>query len=96
MSDTIPPAILANIARAVDIICAWNTGIPREARYAACGGMPVLEPDDAVREWSPRRTAEQPVTPAPAGAPVPPQAAHTPRSSKGLGTPCPPWWTTCV
>jgi hypothetical protein len=27
MSDTIPPAILAHVARAVAIIRAWNAGI---------------------------------------------------------------------
>jgi hypothetical protein len=123
MSDTIPPAILANIARAVAIIRAWNAGItlarntyagkrrrqrldralqtldlfetraqalgiPIEALYAACGGKPVLAPDGAaVQEWGYPSTGEQHATPAPASAPVPRQAAHTPRSSKGLGTP---------
>lgn len=131
MAETIPPAILANVARAVAVICAWNAGIvlprdtyagkrrrarldralhtldvfetraqalgiPLEALYAACGGKPVLAPDAAGPEGRPQRTGEPRVTPASVGAPMPPPAAHTPKSSNGLGTPCPPCCTTCV
>ena len=110
MSDTIPLAVLAGIARAVDTLHAWNAaltqarateggarprgrygatlrymfagkrlrerrdqalqplamfatraqalGISLAALYSACGGKPVLEPEEAaVGAWRPRSTA---------------------------------------
>jgi hypothetical protein len=82
---------LAQALRTLDFLetRAQALGIPREALYTACGGKPVVEPENAaVWEWRHRHADTSQALPAPASVPGSPQnGSHSARAASGKSAP---------